>query len=107
MKAMLTRLSVEMDSVSSAEDCFDYLQHQRPDIILMDINLPGMCGRKAAELIRKDSHYDSVPIIAVSASISDSQEKGEQLFFEAIAKPFRAERIRAVIESATRLRVAL
>lgn len=107
MKAMLMRLSVEMDSVSSAEDCFDYLQHQCPDIILMDINLPGMCGCEAAELIRKQSHYDKVPIIAVSASISDCQEGGGQVFFEAIAKPFRAERIRAVIESATRFRTAL
>ena len=101
MKAMLSRLDIDMDSVTSGEAALDYLQAQQPDIILMDINLPGLSGRETAERIRSNHMLDKVPMIAVSASILDSLGPSDELFFDCIGKPFRAERIRSVIEQAS------
>jgi two-component system, cell cycle response regulator DivK len=40
---------------------------EHPDIILMDLSLPGMDGLEATKQIRKDEHMRGVPIIAVTA----------------------------------------
>lgn len=40
---------------------------ERPDIILMDLSLPGMDGFEATRQIREADHLDKVPIVAVTA----------------------------------------
>lgn len=40
---------------------------RRPDLIIMDLELPVMCGREAAGRAKQDSDLRSIPIIAVSA----------------------------------------
>ena len=40
---------------------------ERPDIILMDLSLPGMDGFEATRQIREDDHLRKVPIVAVTA----------------------------------------
>lgn len=44
---------------------------RRPDLVLLDINLPGIDGIETAELMRRDPLLSDVPIIAVSANAMD------------------------------------
>ena len=46
-----------------------------PDLILMDIELPGMSGYEALKIIRKYPLLDSVPVIALSANSMESDIK--------------------------------
>ena len=61
----------------------------RPDVILMDINLPGINGIEAMNILRKDQATMHIPIIALSANamlqnIENAQEAG---FFSYLTKP--------------------
>ena len=62
---------------------------QRPDLILMDIQLPDIDGIEALRRIRADRSLDTVPVIAVSASVMpDDQHKIVTSGFDAfVTKP--------------------
>lgn len=60
-----------------------------PDIILMDISIPGMDGWEATRILRQDPRTMSIPIIALTAhALSDDRERALQMGFTAyLAKP--------------------
>ena len=62
---------------------------KRPDLVLMDIQLPDIDGIAALRLIRAEAALDAVPVIAVSASVMpDDQHKIVTSGFDAfITKP--------------------
>ena len=63
----------------------------KPDLILMDIELPGMSGYEALKIIRKYPLLDSVPVIALSANSMESDiKKGLSTgFTDYISKPIQ------------------
>ncbi len=63
----------------------------RPDVILMDINLPGMSGIKAMQILRADMATAHIPVVALSANaIPHDIEKGlEAGFFRYLTKPIK------------------
>jgi CheY-like chemotaxis protein len=50
-----------------AEAGLELARSQRPDVVLMDINLPGMTGFEALAALRSDALTASIPVLAVTA----------------------------------------
>ena len=63
----------------------------RPDVILMDINLPGMSGIKAMQMLRAETVTAHIPVVALSANaIPRDIERGlEAGFFRYLTKPIK------------------
>jgi two-component system cell cycle response regulator DivK len=76
----------------------------RPDLILMDIQLPDIDGVTALERIRAHEALRSVPVLAVSASVMpDEQQRIVSSGFDAfIAKPLSLKPFLAAVEAALR-----
>lgn len=54
----------------------------RPDLIIMDINLPGMSGYETLDILRRDQETASIPVIALSANaMPHDVEKGKDAGF--------------------------
>jgi CheY-like chemotaxis protein len=53
--------------VESAEEAIDIVSVQRPDLILVDLALPGMNGLVLARRLKEDSQTRSIPIVAVTS----------------------------------------
>ncbi|MGZ5390055.1 MAG: hybrid sensor histidine kinase/response regulator, partial [Aeromicrobium sp.] len=62
-----------------------------PDVILMDINLPGISGTEAMRILRDDPATAHIPVVALSANAMprDIQKGLEAGFFRYLTKPIR------------------
>ncbi len=76
-----------------------------PDMILMDINLPGMNGFQALKLLREDPKTKHIPVIAISANAMPRDvEKGmEAGFFRYITKPIKVSEFMYALSDALNL----
>lgn len=67
-------------NVSEAEDGFDALEKvkvNQPDIMLLDVMMPGMDGFKVCEALRKEAGTSTLPVIMLSAKTDlDSINQG-------------------------------
>ncbi len=78
LKLMLTLLEMngyEVRVAESAEGGFELLEQFTPDLILIDIQLPGMDGLEMTQRLRADSAFEHTPILAVTAYSSQADEK--------------------------------
>lgn len=66
---------------------------EQPDVILMDINLPGISGIKAVQVLRADPLTAHIPVVALSANAMPRDiEKGmEAGFFHYLTKPIKIQ----------------
>lgn len=79
----------ELQVVSMAEKAIEVLQGKRQDLILLDINLPGMDGYEFLSILKNKEEYRDIPVIGLSAKAakSDIKRASEAGFDGYITKP--------------------
>lgn len=84
-----TRKNIELLSTDNAHSGIEITRNKLPDLILMDINLPGMSGLEAFDILSKDKKTSNIPVIAISANARATDiEKAINAGFKAyITKP--------------------
>ncbi|MCL2006030.1 MAG: response regulator [Planctomycetaceae bacterium] len=85
----------------SATRMFAILENVRPDVILLDINMPGCCGYEAIKQLKADPRFTDIPVIFVtSRSDEDSVVEGISLgAADHIVKPFSVAYLQERIEN--------
>jgi CheY-like chemotaxis protein len=75
--------------------------HQ-PEVILMDINLPGISGIQALKILREDPVTAHIPVLAISANAMprDVQKGLEAGFFRYLTKPIKVKEFMAALDTA-------
>ncbi len=68
-------LEMEVTSVESAEEALKKLEYDQPDVILLDMTLPGMSGWELVKKLQRGIHQD-IPVIALTGSskVGDEQK---------------------------------
>lgn len=93
-----------MDAVQSGEEALTYLNDHRPDLILLDLHMPGMDGHRVMQILKEKEEIREIPVIFLTAD--DEAESEVQGFQEGamdfIKKPFVKEvamqRIQRILE---------
>jgi len=67
VKILLEANKYEVIEAQTGEEALKYLQDDKPDLILLDIQLPNMDGLTLARMLRADQKMKGIPIIAVTA----------------------------------------
>ena len=71
LSELLSKNGFTVSTADSAEDAFSKVKQSRPDLVLMDVVLPGQNGFQATRTLTKDEATKSIPIILCT---SKSQE---------------------------------
>jgi CheY-like chemotaxis protein len=77
-------------------------QASRPEVILMDINLPGISGIEALKILREDPATAHTPIVALSANAMPRDIKNglEAGFFDYLTKPIKINEFMDALDGA-------
>lgn len=101
MRTTLTSSGYEITEARSGEEALEKIRNERPDLILLDVNMPGIGGLEACREIRETS---DVPIIMLTVR-STEKDKVQALDAGAddyVVKPFSMEELLARIRAALR-----
>jgi PAS domain S-box-containing protein len=104
--AFMQELIGELPRVSlvcapTAEVGIEIVRARRPDVVIMDINLPGMSGYEATRKLREWPETKDIPIVALSAAamVDDKKRADAAGFYRYLTKPVRvAELVRTLEE---------
>jgi two-component system cell cycle response regulator DivK len=83
-----------------AETGVAMVRAQRPDLVLMDVQLPGMDGLAATALLKNDAATAAIPVVALTAlAMKEDQERSVSAGCDAyITKPLRYRELYATID---------
>ncbi len=85
---LLKTMNIDVLGAADGNEAIEILKDKTPDIVMLDLRMPGMSGIEAAEIIRGNPKFDKIPIVAISAStFSLKQLENNPLFDAAISKP--------------------
>ncbi|HEX5728245.1 response regulator [Microbacterium sp.] len=89
VRDVLTVSGFEVVAAPSGEEGVALAQTCEPDLVLMDIQLPGIDGYEALRLLRQNRQLDGVPVVAVTAfAMREDRERAAREGFDGyIGKP--------------------
>jgi PAS domain S-box-containing protein len=74
-RLLARRPGVRLDTASTGQTALEFVQHARPDLILLDLHLPDMSGEEVLRRIWSDRATRSIPIAVLSADASPRQQQ--------------------------------
>ena len=92
--------SVELVTAPSAEIGLELIHAHLPDVVIMDINLPGMSGFDAMQILRSSPETRDIPVIGLSAGalLRDTTRAKQAGFYRYLTKPVKVAELTKVLE---------
>jgi len=101
MKLWLVKNGYRVLEAETGQEAINVAQHERPDLIIMDVMMPGMNGLDATQRIREYQALRRTPIVAVSAYGADEYRSIaiEAGCNEYVSTPFEPSALAEMIKS--------
>ena len=95
----LQRAKFKVDTVPNGEKAIQYLNDNKPDIVVVDLHLPYISGYQVIRHLRETPHLADVKIIAVTANNLAENSEEAQLADAFIVKPVDIRALAKMVES--------
>jgi two-component system cell cycle response regulator DivK len=101
VRQLLSRTSYRLREAADGESALGMVREERPDLVLMDVQLPKMSGLEVTRRLRKDPATADVPIIVVTSfALSGDDRRAMEAGASAyIAKPYSPRELLALINT--------
>lgn len=106
IKSVLEYAGYHVSLSHDPKDGIEMVKKKKPDLILMDVMLPGMNGAEAVKILKSEPIIKDIPVIFLTALVSNEEEvlgqdglvvDGHQ--YKTLPKPFENERLLEVVGS--------
>src|SRR5690349_3876864 len=101
LRTTLTDAGYEVDDAKSGEEALEKVRDFRPDLVLLDINMPGMGGLAACRAIRVDTNV-AIIMLTVRNAEADKVQALDAGADDFVTKPFSTPELLARIRAALR-----
>jgi CheY-like chemotaxis protein len=100
IRAILKTVHCDIIEAAHGQQALELMQQERPDLILLDIDMPGLNGLAVVKKIREDTSLADLPVVAVTAfAMERDREKAMAAGFTAyVTKPVRAAMLRQQVQ---------
>lgn len=98
--ALLESLRCRVLSATTAERALALAVEERPDLVLMDLQLPGMSGYEATGRLKADPRTQAIPVVAVTAhALRADEERAREAGCDAfLTKPLNPDQFHETLE---------
>jgi len=89
-------------AAADGESALALVRRARPDVVLLDLRLPGLDGWELLERLRSDAALERVPVVVVTASADPSERERASAarVVDFLVKPMSADTLLAAVERA-------
>ena len=102
LRRILSHLQVKVTEAANGEEALELLPSAQPDLILLDLGLPGIDGYETLSRIRSLEGFTNTPVVCISASkdLSAIVKLRELGITDYLVKPIRADEANARLRDA-------
>ncbi|PTN10545.1 ATP-binding protein [Mangrovibacterium marinum] len=84
---------------TSGEQALEIMNEDQPDLVFMDIRMPGLNGYNVTEIIKENPRFKNIPVVAFTAStLAEDQERIDATFDAFLQKPVFKKEVMAVLK---------
>ena len=100
VRTVLENTGYKVIEASDGEEALRYAKEHNPDLIILDIHMPGRDGFGVIEALRRDPQFAATPVMALTASAmqGDRERAVAAGFTGYITKPIRLSALRSEVE---------
>jgi signal transduction histidine kinase len=108
MSSLLKQKGYKLYITNSGENALNFLKSTLPDLILLDVMMPGLSGFEVCRTLKKDERLKEIPVIFLSAKndTEDVVEGFEAGAVDYIVKPFNAKEVFVRVATQLQLKTA-
>jgi len=106
VRRQLASEDLAIQVASLGEEALAKVKEQSPDVILLDVSMPGLSGLEVCHRIKRDPATRNIQVILLSArtGLADAPEGGPEGADDYLSKPFRPEDLRARVRAGVRIK---
>lgn len=72
---VLERMGYRVAVAYDGNQCIEKIKEEKPDLVLLDVFLPGLSGSEVCKMIKEASQTKDIPVVAITASMSTDTKK--------------------------------
>jgi CheY-like chemotaxis protein len=85
----------ETCTAGNSEEAYDQLENEKPDMITLDLEMPGEWGPRFYRKMAKDSEFKDLPVLVISGMAGKHAVKKAVAY---LAKPFDPDKLLAIVK---------
>jgi CheY-like chemotaxis protein len=102
---VLTKYGYTVDAFNNAKQGIAYAREHKPNLILMDVMLPGLTGPEIVSYFKEDLQFKDVPVIFLTGLVTGGDKGLEDegimvggVRYQTLGKPYEIERLLSIVK---------